>query len=278
MRSNYWSNSKFADFIRGTAKIRCGTSEEWQEWEQNSKTSHPIRYWIAEEFLDKVQSTIYWPVDKLYSIKYYIVNRFVSKTHALTSHKNQIPRGEWRDVGYRFLPCLFNELVDFVEIEKAWMHVISSKEMREKYKAPWWSAGWFNVRSWRNAQAGIDYLLWEASLTNCEFLDPSDPEYNKPTPQAIAAQEILDLYKWWTEVYLKRPEPMEASGWSAYCAACRDEVGGGVLGMLSDARSPELREQGDRAHKLLHKIEEAYEKEDEEMLIRLIRVRNSLWT
>ena len=76
-----------------------------------------MRYWIAEEALDYLQDFITWPVRKIYDIKYYINNRWVSKTHALTASVKDIPRGEWRDVGHRFLPCLFNELVDFVEIE-----------------------------------------------------------------------------------------------------------------------------------------------------------------
>jgi hypothetical protein len=33
-----------------------------------------------------------------------------------------------------------------------------------------------------------------------------------------------------------------------------------------------------KAHNLLRKIEADYEKEDEEMMIRLIRVRHGLWT
>jgi hypothetical protein len=34
----------------------------------------------------------------------------------------------------------------------------------------------------------------------------------------------------------------------------------------------------DQAHKLLNKIEAKYEQEDEAMMIRLIKIRNSLWT
>jgi hypothetical protein len=33
-----------------------------------------------------------------------------------------------------------------------------------------------------------------------------------------------------------------------------------------------------KAHKLLRKIEADYEKEDEAMMIRLIKIRQSLWT
>jgi hypothetical protein len=35
---------------------------------------------------------------------------------------------------------------------------------------------------------------------------------------------------------------------------------------------------GKRALDLTHKIEMQYEKEDEAMMIRLIKIRNSLWT
>jgi hypothetical protein len=34
-------------------------------------------------------------------------------------------------VGNRFLPCLFNELVDFVEIEQAWHHCVWSDEAKK---------------------------------------------------------------------------------------------------------------------------------------------------
>jgi hypothetical protein len=47
---------------------------------------------------------------------------------------------------------------------------------------------------------------------------------------------------------------------------------------MSADKTPELKKQSDKAHKLLRKIEEAYEKEDEAMTIRLIKARNSLWT
>jgi hypothetical protein len=36
--------------------------------------------------------------------------------------------------------------------------------------------------------------------------------------------------------------------------------------------------KADKAHNLLQKIEAAYDKEDEEMMIRLIKARQSLWT
>ena len=38
------------------------------------------------------------------------------------------------------------------------------------------------------------------------------------------------------------------------------------------------KKAGDKALKLTTKIEAAYEKEDEQMMIRLIKIRDSLWT
>lgn len=273
---NYWSCSTFADWLRGTMKPDAETSKGWRSWENQAKASHPFRYWLAEEGLDKIQKFVTWPADQLYSLKYYINNRWVTKTHALTSHPRDIPRGEWRDVGYRFLPCLFNELVEFVEVEQAWINVAWNEESRKKYKSPWWSIGWFRWRTWRCPEAGIDYLNWAANLKYDEdFISKDDPVYGQPTPQALAAQEILELYKWWTEVYRKRPDVHDASGWSEFCDRKRKD-GDDLLDFESE--TPEEREESRRILDICHKMEQEYEEEDTEMLIRLIKVRHHLWT
>jgi hypothetical protein len=274
--SNYWSCSKFADWIRGTPKGNAKTSDGWHEWETEAQRYHPLRYWIAEEGLGYLQDFVTWPVRKIYDVKYYVNNRWVSRTHSLTAHARDIKPGEWRDVGNRFLPCLFNELVDFVEIETAWSHIAwGNEEDRAKYSAPFWATGWFRWRTWRCPQAGLDHLDWAMTLTNRDWCEPGDPDYDKPTRQAINAREIKELYTWWTTVYPVRPDVHEASGWSAYCEAKRVLNDGRLFG---SKETKELKRQGDRALKLSQKIEAAYEKEDTQMMIRLIKIRNSLWT
>jgi hypothetical protein len=277
--NHYWTCSKFADWLRGTTKLNCGTIEEWDEWETRAKRDYPIRWWLAEEGLDYLQKVFYFIPDTLHSIKYYINNRWVTHTHALTAHPRDIKPGTWQDVGNRFLPCLFNELQDFVEVELAWWHIAwADKDEKAKYKAPFWASGWFRWRTWRCPQAGLDNLEWQRNLRWKEDEVGNDSDsLGKLTPQAIKAQEILDLYKWWTEVYRNRPDPMDASGWSAYCEASR-EANGGRLSWSGHKDNPELKKMSDKAHKLLRKIEEAYEKEDEAMMIRLIKVRHGLWT
>jgi hypothetical protein len=273
---NYWSCSPVADWIRGTAKPQWGTGEEWQDWKIYAKQQYPIRYWIAEEGLDMLQNFLRWPIKRLHSIRYYINNRFITRTHCLTAHPRDIGRGKWMDVGNRFLPCLFNELVDFVEVEQAWHNVMWDEEALKKFK-PAWYRRWFNFRGWRSRESGLAYLDWASNLKMDETwgLSPGDKDYGKLTPQAKYAREIKALYLWWTEVYPNRPDPYDASGWTEICEKIRVANGGDLFIECKDLK---LKKQQDRAHKLLHKIEQEYEKEDEAMLIRLIKVRHSLWT
>ena len=277
MRSSYWTCSKFADWLRGTPKLGAGTSEEWDEWYKTAGTAHPIRYWIAEEGLDILQKIVYYIPDRLNDIRYYINNRWVSKSHALTADPRDIRPGNWCDVGNRFLPCLFKELVDFVEIEQAWHHCMWSDDAKTKFDVPWYRSGWLRWRTWRSPEAGMEYLKWASTLTNAEFLDEDEKHLAEPTYQATAAKEIIELYTWWTTVYRNRPDPYEASGWTAYCEESR-AANGGKLNWSGHKDNSELRAKSDAAHKALREMEEAYEKEEEEMMIRLIKIRQSLWT
>ena len=277
--SNYWSCTPFADWVRGTKKLDAGTSEEWDEWQTNAKGYNPVRYWLAEEGLDKLQDFVTYPIRKIYDVKYYINNRWVTRSHALTAHHRNIKPGSWCDVGKRFLPCLFNELVDFVEVEQAWSHIEwGTKEDRKKYDAPFYATGWWRWRTWRCPQAGLDHLDWAMTLTlSTDWgVEETDPNFGKPTGQAERAREIKELYVWWTTVYPARPDPYDASGWTEYCESSRI-ANGGKLNFSGD-KSPELRAMSDIAHKKLQEIEAAYETEDTEMMIRLIRARDSLWT
>ena len=274
MRSNYWSCSKFADWIRGTNKLTAATSEEWDEWRTTAQMKHNFRYWLAEEALDAVQNFVNYPMDKLNDVRYYINNRWVSKSHALTADPRDIRPGSWCDVGNRFLPCLFKELVDFVEIEQAWHHCMWSDEAKTKFNVPWYRSGWLRWRTWRCPEAGLEYLRWAETLTNKDFIEEGEKE--EPTHQAIAAKEIIELYTWWTTTYRNRPDPYEASGWTNYCELSRLQ-NGGRLSFSSD-KTPEMKAMSDTAHEKLRELEAAYEAEDEAMMIRLIKIRQSLWT
>ncbi len=262
--SNYWSCSRLADFIRGTTKPGSASWKEWKRWKIEARAAHPWRFWIAEKGLGKLQDFVTYPVRAVYDVKYYINNRFVTKSHALTAHPRDIKPGNWHDVGNRFLPCLFNELINFVEVEQASHHIAwADKEERKKYDAPFYARGWFKWRTWRSPAAGLDHLMWAASLE----------EDGVPTKQAKDAMEILALYSWWTKDRSSRPSPGAISGWDELCS--RDRSLDDILG---EDDSKILRAAKSQALNTYNDIETKYEQEDEDMMIRLIRVRRGLWT
>ena len=276
MKSNYWSCSKFANWLRGTAKPESGTLEEWNKWEKSAK-SKKIRFWLAEEGLDYLQNLIYWPANRIYDVRCYFNNRWIVKSHALTSN---LKRGEWHDLDTRLLHAPFDELVNFVEIEQAWKLVICSDEDRLKYKTPWYLTI-FRFGVWRCQAAGIAHLEWAAGLKyDEEWIDKNDPDFGQPTSQALAAQETLALYKWWKEGRPKRPDPSEASGWNNYCEERRKiaKANGDDTLRVSYILNDQDRERSSHIMDIYHKMIKEHDDEDTEMLIRLVKNRQSLWT
>ena len=273
---NYWSCTKFADWLRGTMKPKAETGEGWEAWRVEAEMKYPYRYWLAEEGLDHIQSIIMYIPDKLYSLKYAFVNRFVTKTHTLTSN---LKRWQWHEMDERILHCLFDELVNHVEVELAASNFRFDKEAREKFKAPFWSFGWFRTRTYRNAEAGLDYLHWARKLRVDETwgVNPGEENYGNLTQQALGAQEVLELYMWWTLGRPLRKDPYDASGWTKYCEE-RREVSGNLVWADWNNLTPEQKEKSNAIMQTLHDIEKQYEDEDEVMLIRLIKVRKYLWT
>ena len=256
--NKYWSNSKFADWLRGTKKPFALGFKEWDDWKAAAEKKHPFRFWLAEEALDHIQKVFTFPNSTYYNIVYYINNRWITKTHALTSN---LKKGDYYDLDTRIIECLFNELVNFVEVELAWHYVRCSDE--EVKEAPWWRRV-FRFRTWRSPSHGIAQLEWESSLKYDEKWDEDTERYGKPTPQAINAQEKFALYNWWKQRD-NRPDPYDASGWTKYC---KDKP------PFTDMSDESAREPLDK----LNTIEKQYDDEDTEMLIRLIKIRNSLWT
>lgn len=271
---NYWSCSKFADWLRGVPKPSAATRAQWKAWEDHNITANKFRFWLAEDGLDYLQSTICWPITFINTMYFYFYNRWVIKSHVLASN---LKRGRWYEFDTRLLHAAFDELINFVEIELAWKFIICSEEEYKKYKMPWYRT-FFHLGRWRNANAGQAYLVWASSLMLDEdWVNKNDPDYGKPTKQALVAKEITKLYTWWKEERPKRPDPSDASGWSKYCEEKRKEAeasGVSLYRFISNNKN----ECAERALTLYHQIEEEQIAEDTHMLISLIQIRQSLWT
>lgn len=237
-RFDYWSCSKFANWIRGSEKPSVLEADAWEDWHKNAKNKHPYRYWIAEELLSKLQNFVNLPMDIYHTIEVYIRNRFIDKIHYLST--DLIP-GEYYDLDTRILHALFTELTDLVEVEYAGMQRYSEKENNYVFKKG------------RCPLAGLDYLNWASQLKYNEDMgfDPEDEFiYNKLTPQAESALTTLDLYNWWKNRN-DRPDPYE------------------MFSQEKDGKNYYLK---------IDDLEQSYYEEDTNMLIELIKIRSSLWT
>lgn len=272
----YWTCTKFADWIRGTPKPNMGTADEWENWEDKAKQKR-FRYWLAEEGLDHLQDFVYWPMNRINDLRCYINNRWITKSHSLVSN---LKKGQWYDLDTRLLNSVFDELVNFVEIELAWMQVVFSDEDRKKYKTPRHRTI-FRINTWRCAEAGLAYLNWASNLKyDEEWIDKNDPNHDQPTSQALASQEILKLYNWWKSERQNRPDPYEASGWNKYYdEICKtDKADGKEISLSSFLKTSKNDKTANNLSELTHKLKQEQDDEDTSMFIRLIKIRQHLWT
>jgi hypothetical protein len=180
IRLNHWSCSKFADLIRGEKKPFALGWDEWAVWRKNQKKQRPFRYWLSDIVLPRIQDVFCFPYDLYYTIKIYVKNRFITKTHYL---KTNLPKGEWHDLDDRILHGLFNELVEFVEKD---LSHLSKWDQTKKYK----------FKKGRCKEAVDDYFKWVNSL------DQKDDQPFKQTQL-----KIKKLYEWWTIKRNRRLDP-----------------------------------------------------------------------
>jgi len=146
----------------------------------------------------------------------------------------------YHDLDIRMLHFMFDMLVDFVEIELAWMNVVFTDKKPKLLKK------WF----FRSKKDGLDYLEWEIKETSGD--------------QQKRAKIVKLLYTWWTKYRPQRHDPWDDIHFNGNWNADWYRVG----------NNKELKKQMDEAYK----IEGIYYDEDTEMLQTLIEIREDLWT
>jgi hypothetical protein len=245
-RINYWTCSKFADWIRGEKKPYALEWGEWEEYYNDLKKRKPFRYWFTEKFLHNLQDILNFPLDIYKEIKFYIRNRWIDKTHYL---KTGLRPGHYYEFDYRLMHGLFNELVDFVEIELA--HNMTWKN-KDKYK----------FKNGRCVEASYDYFKWANNLKQ------KNKEGKRVlSEQAKSSRKVQKLYEWWKNKRPNRLSPMEKSGWAE------------IYDTMESSNFKMKAPKGSHKHYLkLLQIEEAYDQEDEDMMVELIKLRKHLWT
>lgn len=232
------------------------SSKGWRLFKNEFKEKAPIRYWLNNDLRMKALYPIKW---KYQAINDWIRYRTYDRYHVV----NTGMKPGYHDVREQMLHVNFNMLKEFVEVEQAWQTFWWTSEIEKT---------WFQRRNpifrmnFRRPELGIKHFKWAATLD-----DPSLPPHERSEHQAIAAREILDLYDWWVN---RRPARKEFP-YTEY----RDQ-GLGILGPLDedfDKESPDYKEYKEIMEKNFE-LEQEWNKEDNTMLIRLMNIRENLWT
>jgi hypothetical protein len=235
-RIHYWSCSKFANWIRGEKKPYALEWDKWDDWHKEQKKKRPIRYWLSETGLQKLQDIVYFPVDLYRTIQVYVRNRYIDKLQYL--HTGLKP-GKYYDLDHRIINALFNELVDFVELEL-------SASMR------WDSIKKYKFVKGRCQEAQGDYFKWANHLKH----------QGRLTEQAKASRKIQKLYEWWKHIRPQRKNPYDND----------------ALGDVEDILDTKKFKTKQKVYQKAFELEKEYDDEDTKMLIELIKIRKNLWT
>jgi len=225
--------------------------EEWADWHKEAK-KRPIAYWI-------VRTMPGWFSVKgmqLWDVKMWFRYRF-QKRHKYHLVDTRL-EPNYYETETRMLHAMFSLLVDHVESEKAQLHYLSLEKGDDR-PSP--------------SIAGLAHLDWEITLTHDEYPDPKLK--GKATPQAIYAKKIKKLYVWWTETRPNRMDPMDDRLFDDESFS-KDK--NKDIWEIMARRTPEQKKKASDAYRKREAIEEAQQMEDTKMMIRLIKVRHSLWT
>jgi hypothetical protein len=223
-----------------------GTIEEWVEVEKREKKKklcyficNDVNVWISVNIFQRLTNIVYW-------FKY----RFV-KEHKYHLIDTKL-KPNYYEIDNRMLYGMFSMLVDYVEIELGHQDKWHNENKNLTYR-----------------EYGLNHLAWAKDLVyDEESTKEHYPElYMTPTPQAETAKEVEHLYLWWMDIRPNRPDPWDYP---------RDErpENESAIEILGRHISDEERQHMDNASKL----EQQYYEEDTEMLIRLIKIRQGLWT
>lgn len=239
---------------------RALTIKGWRTFDKDFQEHAPIRYWYKHTLKRAIVYPIKWKYEAICDwFRYRTYDRY----HVITTGLEPGYCG----IDKQILYSNFNMLKDFVEISKAsqeyrWTGIYEKEASWCEKHVPFY----YVLYPFRRADLGIKTLVWETTLD-----DPTLPELEQSPTQAVYAREIMSLYTWWTTT---RPARKEIE-FSHY-----DDQGLGMLGSLDDDFNKDAEDYKKHVDSMqaYNNQEDLWEKEDDEMLIRLIKIRNVLWT
>jgi hypothetical protein len=236
------------------------SSKGWRLFKKEFKEVAPVRYWFKHEFRYFILP-IKWKCETIRNwIRYRTYDRYHIVDTGLTPG--------YYDPLTTMLHVNFNIMKDFVEVEQAWHSYMWSDDW--KTQASWYEKHMPFYRffyPFRRPDLGIKHLEWASTLD-----DPSLPPHERCDSQAQHARELLIIYKWWVH---DRPARKKID-YPEYS----DQGLDGLLACFDadfDQTAPDFVAHRAAMDKGIDQ-DELWEKEDEEFLIRLMKIRRGLWT
>lgn len=237
------------------------TGKGWNYFDREFKQNAPIRYYLDRTFPRKFIYPVKW---KIAAIRAWFRYRIIDVYHTL---KTGLEPGYYLP-GTQMLHVNFNLLKDFVEVEVSY----NSLAWNETHKSTWCEKHmpfYRAFRPFRNPQPGIEHLEWASTLD-----DPALPPLEQSVRQAQNAREVLFLYRWWV---IDRPARQEIPHLRR-----RNADDDSIFSMFDTEDDDEDQKTFNLARfenmEARSKQTEEWAVEDTEMLVRLMKVRDGMWT
>jgi len=238
----------------------AATMEEWDKW-NNTARQNKLKWFLADTVPTWFAVTFQYRYENAISK---LKSKYIRKHNLIKI--NSLKDDEWYDTDTRMMHGMFQLLVDFVELEKSHMQIMLFEDNPPRY---------MRKAKYRSAEMGINYLDWEISLSK------EEGELN----QSKNAKQIKELFVWWKYDRPTRIDPMDVKGSMGmstnefYSDMHDDKNDNGKV----SSKFVQIDRRKDKEPELYKSVNTAYDdadvnykKEDEQMLIELVKLRKSL--
>lgn len=158
-------------------------------------------------------------------------------------------RLDHHDLSEVMLYVMFNILEDYVEVDKAVQLTIIDEEYNSQSPSFWQNTTErLGGKQWRRPALGVYRLEQEQKI---------DLDDGKPSEQAKLAKEVMDLYTWW-KAREYRADPYDA--------------------LIEKYGSTDLHNADLKELERVEKQWDKWQKEDQKMVLRLIKIRPEMWS
>ena len=222
----------------------------------------------------------------LSDIERFIAYRTYDKYHIVNTGLEP----SYYDISERLLHANFSLLKDFVECELAGLQLAFGNDKKKipisfkiRRKMPALIERLF-LPEFRSSSLGIDYINAQIKMYSKPIKYTSKDWRNS---HLRVWNEVFLLYFWWDFRLNQRKEPEELSGLHKLSEKIREKYGkvyefkkveGSTSSEMIFVGDKKERKQYDLLIRKSWKIEGEQRKEDEDMLVRLVKIREYLWT